>query len=103
MHALILTYTLARARAAEHAELCEQLAPSFAAVPGLRSATRLTNEATGRYGCFFVFESRSAFDSFVASELFDTFRGHSGIADFDSDDFTVPPTVTSARQPIEQH
>lgn len=95
MHSLIVTYALDGASSAEHAELCEQLAPAFAAFPGLVAVTRLANEATGRYGAFYVFETKSAFDRFVASELFETVRSHRTVRDVTTSDFAVD----SARPP----
>lgn len=89
VHALILTYELEGATAPEHAELYEQLAPAIAAVPGLMSQARLANEAVGRYGGFYVFESRSAFDRFVASELFEALRSHRAVRDASTLDFAV--------------
>jgi hypothetical protein len=59
MHALFVTYTLRDADPAQHAELCEQLAPAVAAVPGLLAKTWLTNCETGRFGGFYVFATRA--------------------------------------------
>jgi hypothetical protein len=70
MHALMLTYDVPRGRRVAHDELCDELAPAFASVPGLVSKTWLVNRASGRYGAFYLFESKTAFDGFVASELF---------------------------------
>lgn len=91
MHALVITYGLDGATPAEHAERFAQLAPAVAAVPGLLSTTWLANEATGTYGGFYVFETRSAFDGFVASELFDTLYTHRSVRGMASSDFVVDP------------
>lgn len=89
VHALILTYELDGATPPEHAELSEQLAPALAAVPGLISQARLANESTGRFGGFYLFESRLAFDRFVASELFEALRSHRAVRDATTLDFAV--------------
>lgn len=97
MHALFVSYRLRGATAAEHAELCAQLAPAFAAVPGLVSLTWLSNEATTRYGGFYVFRDKPAFDAFVASELFDALRSHHAIDELTAGDFSIdhrPTAVT---------
>jgi hypothetical protein len=97
MHALLVTYRLEGASAAEHAELCEQLAPAFAVVPGLVSLTWFANEALGRYGGFYVFADRAAFDSFIASELFDALRSHRSVAELTASEFGIqegPTAVT---------
>jgi hypothetical protein len=98
MHALVATYCLADGTSeAEHAELCEQLAPAFAAFPGLASLTWLANGDTGCYGGFYVFETRAAFDRFVASELFETLRSHGSLRELRSSDYAIndgPTAVT---------
>jgi hypothetical protein len=68
--ALVVTYGLNGATAAEHADLAEQLAPAFDAVPGLVSRAPLQNQDTGRFGAFYVFATRGDFDRFAATELY---------------------------------
>lgn len=99
MHALFVSYGLRGATAAEHAELCAQLAPAFAAVPGLASLVWLSNEATGRYGGFYTFEHKPAFDAFVASELYETLRSHGTIDGLRASDFSIEhgPTALTGR------
>jgi len=63
MHALFVTYSLCDTDPVQHAELCEQLAPAVAAIPGLLAKTWLTNCETGRFGGFYVFDSRAAFEA----------------------------------------
>lgn len=95
MHALVTTYGLRGASSAEHAELCEQLAPAFAAVPGLVSETWLANDAAGRYGAFYLFADESAFHGFVASELFGALHSQAGVVDFETSDFRVHEAATA--------
>ena len=105
MHALFVSYSLADATPAQHAELCEQLAPAVAAVPGLLSKTWLANGETGRYGGFYVFASRADFDRFVASELYDALTTHASIRDRATTEFSIasaPTAVTNGpSQPQE--
>jgi len=101
VHALFVTYALDGPTEAEHAELCEQLAPAFAAAPGLLSKTWLANAATGRFAAFSVFRDKAAFDAFVASELFELLQTHSGLAGFTASDFSVQEVPTAAtRGPV---
>jgi hypothetical protein len=103
VHALVVSYSLRDATPGEHAELCEQLAPAVAAVGGLASATWLTNPATGRYGAFFVFETRPDFDRFVASELFATISSHSSIHALMATDYSISDRPTAVtRGPVLQ-
>ena len=95
MHALVVSYALRGATPGEHAELCEQLAPAVAAVPGLASATWLTNPAAGRFGAFFVFETKPDFDRFVASELFGTISSHGSIDDLSASDYSISDRPTA--------
>jgi hypothetical protein len=102
MHALLVTYGLNGRTACEHAELCEALAPAFAAVPGLVSRTPLENPAVGRYGAFYVFETKGAFDRFVAGELYAATDGAQGLASHTTHDFSIPsrtPRPASGRDP----
>lgn len=97
MHALLIAYGLEGASAVEHAEFRDQIAPALAAVPGLVSLTWLANDDTGRYGGFYLFETKSAFDRFVASELFETLRAHASVGDMTASDYSTngsPTTVT---------
>lgn len=91
MHALFVSHGLRDATPVERAELCSQLAPAIAAVPGLVSLTWLANEATGRFGSFTVFQDKHAFDAFVASELFEALRSHRAIDNLTASEFAVDP------------
>ena len=90
MHALLVTHTLAGVTHAEHAELAAQLRPALDAVPGLVSLTALENSQLNRYGALYVFDGRSAFDRFVASELYAAVYGRVGVGDIDAREFLVP-------------
>jgi hypothetical protein len=89
MHALVLVYGLSDSATA-HAELASQLGPAFDAIPGLVSRTALENRATGRFGAFLVFDTKAAFDRFVASELYAATYGGSGLAGVSASDFAIP-------------
>jgi hypothetical protein len=96
MHALLVCYGLRGATVAEHAELCAQLAPALAAVPGLESLGWLSNESAGRYGGFYVFEHKPAFDAFVASELYDAVHTQRAIDGLAASDFSIEYVSTPA-------
>jgi Putative mono-oxygenase ydhR len=95
MHALFVIYTLRDSNPARHAELCEQLAPAVAAVPGLLSKTWLANSETGRLGGFYVFASRAAFEHYVTSELFDTLMPADSVRDVTATEFSVAEVPTA--------
>jgi heme-degrading monooxygenase HmoA len=89
MHALVVTYGLGVTHA-EHVELSSELAPAIDAVPGLVSHTRLENRELGRYGVFYVFESKAAFDRFIASELYGATHNSGRTTDVTASDFAIP-------------
>jgi Putative mono-oxygenase ydhR len=89
MHALVVTHGLGVTQA-EHAELRSELAPALVAVPGLVSRTPLENRDTGVFGAFYVFESRAAFDRFVASELYGAAHGAPRATGLTASDFSIP-------------
>ena len=89
MHALFVTYSLRDTDPAQHAERCEQLAPAVAAIPGLLAKTWLTNCETGRFGGFYVFDSRAAFERYVASELYHTLLSPGSVRDVGASEFSV--------------
>jgi hypothetical protein len=90
MHALFVTYALNGNTPCEQAELYEALAPAFAAVPGLVSRTPLANPAAGRYGAFYVFETKGAFNRFVAGELYAATDGSPQFVNPTASDFSIP-------------
>jgi hypothetical protein len=94
MHSLLVTYGLNGRTPCEHAELSEALAPAFAAVPGLISRTPLENPTAGRYGAFYVFETKGAFDRFVAGELYAATDGSPELANLAASDFSIPNRTT---------
>ena len=102
MHALFVTYALRDTTPAQHAELCEQLAPAVAAVPGLVSTTWLTNGDTGRYGGFYVFAARAACDHFVASELFDVLCANGSTRNVAAHEFAIAPGPTAVTRGASQ-
>ena len=99
MHALLVTYGLDGTTPCERAELSEALAPAFAAVAGLVSRTPLENPTAGRHGAFYVFETKGAFDRFVASELYAATDGAPELASRATSDFSIPSGATSGASP----
>jgi hypothetical protein len=89
MHALVVTHGLGVTQA-EHAELRSELAPAIDAAPGLVSRTPLENRDTGRFGAFYVFDTKAAFDRFVSSELFAATYGPPRVIGLTASDFSVP-------------
>lgn len=83
MHALVVSYDLAEPAATERTELLDQLAPALDAVSGLLARMRLA----GRLGTLYLFDTKAAFDRFVASELFAA--AYDGLPALTAGDFTI--------------
>jgi len=66
---LVVNYSLDGMTESEYESLCDELAPVFAAVPGLVSKVWLADRDNGVYGGVYTFENGAAVDAFLASEL----------------------------------
>jgi hypothetical protein len=69
MKALIINFNLSGITRADYEGVCAELAPAFAAVPGLISKHWLADEANNTYGGVYLFQDQAALDQFLASEL----------------------------------
>jgi hypothetical protein len=97
MNILIVTFRLQGMPAAEYSRACEELAPHFAAVPGLISKVWLADPVTNTYGGVYTFRNREALDAYLASELFRSLAGMPGLGEVTVQDFGVlegPTRVT---------
>ena len=70
MNVLIVNFTLEGISEEQYHAMCDDIAPAFAAVPGLASKVWLADRETDVYGGVYVFESAEAADEFLSSELF---------------------------------
>ncbi len=70
MNILIVNFTLDGISEEQYDAMCEEVAPAFAAVPGLASKVWLADREAGVYGGVYAFESAEAADEFIGSELF---------------------------------
>jgi uncharacterized sodium:solute symporter family permease YidK len=77
--------------------VCNELAPAFAAVPGLISKHWLADEANNTYGGIYLFQDQTALDGFLASELFAAVRDNPVLVDATVKPFSIlegPTRVT---------
>ena len=70
MQILIVNFNLDGMTEEDFEHGCEELAPVFAAVPGLVSKVWLADRAEGIFGGVYTFESEKAVDDFLRSDLF---------------------------------
>ena len=69
MEILVINFSLEGMTEAEYRKMCDEVAPAFAAVPGLVSKVWLADRANGVYGGVYTFENGAALDAYLASDL----------------------------------
>ena len=89
MYIQIINFQLSGATEEEYAALCDELAPAFAAVPGLVRKVWLANSDTGTYGGVYVWRDRQAMKDFTQTELFESVEKHPALTNITSVDFGV--------------
>ena len=89
MHIQIINFNLDGIGRSEYDQVCDDLAQTFADVPGLISKHWLANDGTNTYGGVYVWESKDAYEAFIASELFAAVGGNPALANVSSLDFDV--------------
>ena len=97
MHIQMINFQLSGVTEAEYVALCDELAPAFAAVPGLVRKVWLANSDTGTYGGVYVWRDRQAMEDFIKTELFESVEKHPALTAITSRDFGVlegPTKVT---------
>ena len=95
MHVQIINYQLQGLSEAEHANICKELAPQFAAIPGLTSKIWLANRETGVFGGVYLWQDRKAMEEFAKSELCNAVLTHPNLTGLTSTDFAVQEAPTA--------
>ena len=99
MHVQIVNFHLEGMTEAEFRTMSDELAPTFAAVPGLISKTWLADADTNTYGGVYLWDSKASCRAYQASELFNAVKSHPKFAEVTSREFGVldgPSKVTRA-------
>ena len=97
MQALIVNFNLEGITRSDYEGVCNEIAPAFAAVPGLISKHWLADEANNTYGGIYLFQDQAALDGFLASELFAGVGGNPALANATAKPFSIieaPTRVT---------
>jgi quinol monooxygenase YgiN len=87
MHIQIVNFHLKGMSRADYDTLCEQVAPAFAAIPGLISKVWLEDDRTNTYGGVYTWRNREAMEAFLKTELFRAVATHPNLTDVSSRDF----------------
>src|SRR5256885_16422690 len=94
MHIQIVNFKLKGLSRTDYEALCEQVAPAFAAIPGLVSKVWLADQSTNTYGGVYTWRDREAMQDFLASELFREVGADPHVKDLTSRGFGVLETPT---------
>lgn len=89
MHIQIIEFRLRDLDPEAYETMCDQLAPMFAGVAGLRAKIWLADCAGSRFGGVYVWQDRRAMESFAATDLSRTVAAHPNLAGITSRDFDV--------------
>ncbi len=97
MHVLVINFSLKGMTDSEFRAMSDEVAPAFAAVPGLVSKTWLADAGSNTYGGVYMFASKADCDAYLASELCGVVKNHPNFASLTARDFGVlegPSEVT---------
>jgi quinol monooxygenase YgiN len=98
MHIQLVNFNLKDMNQEEFHKLCDEVAPAFAAVPGLISKVWLADPAKNTYGGVYTWRDRESMESYFKSDLFKAVAANPHLANLASKDFTVlekPTRVTN--------
>jgi hypothetical protein len=102
MQMLIVNFNLDGLSEEDYASSCDELAPAFAAVPGLASKVWLADRAEGIYGGVYAFESEKALDEYLQSDLFAAVGSNPGFTNISVRRFGVLEEPTRVTRGIPQ-
>ncbi len=94
MQVLVVNFNLAGVTEPQYEGLCDQIAPAFAAVPGLVSKLWIKNSDTHTYGGVYLFRDREALEQFTRSDLFKGVQAHPNLANVTANAFEVQEAPT---------
>lgn len=98
MHVQIIEFRLRGITEEGYREVCEQLAPAFAEIPGLLAKIWLADTDAGTYGGVYLFRDREALQAFAGSELFAEVAAFPNFTDITARDFAVMEDPTRITQ-----
>ena len=104
MHIQIVNFQLEGIDEADYRALCDEVAPAFAALPGLISKVWLADPKTNTFGGVYTWNDSESMDAFAGSELFETIATHPNLVNVSSRDFAVldgPTGVTNGLAALE--
>ncbi len=97
MHIQIINCNLNNLSHDDYAGACNEIAQTFADLPGLISKHWLANEETNTYGGVYFWESKEDMQEYINSEVFSQVANNPSFANATSKDFAIleAPTKTT--------
>jgi len=89
MYVQIVNFNLSNTTPAEFEKLCGELAPQFAALPGLISKIWLADPASNTFGGVYLWQDRAAYEAFTRSELFRGVASYPNLSNITSRGFDI--------------
>lgn len=99
MHTIIINFTLTDMTDDRYREVCAELAPAFAELPGLLTKVWLADPPARAYGGVYLFADRESADAYLGSALFRTVESFPHFADLALRRFDVDEATTRRTQP----
>jgi hypothetical protein len=99
---LIVNFNLDGLSEEEFESSSDEVAPAFAAVPGLTSKVWLADRAEGIFGGVYTFESEQAVDDYLRSDLFAAFASTPGLVNISIRRFGVLDGPTRVTRGLSQ-
>jgi hypothetical protein len=100
MHVQLIRFRLRGITEDRYRELCDELAPAFAEIPGLLAKVWLADAEHGVYGGLYLFRDRGAMDAFRASDLFAVVASTPQFVEITASDFAVLEEPSRVTQPV---
>ena len=97
MHIQVVTFKLDGIDDAAYQAHTEQIAPAFAALPGLRAKIWLANQQARTYGGIYAFDDVAAMRAYLGGKIFQGLQANPHMIDVAVRDFSVlagPTKVT---------
>ena len=89
MHIQIIKFNLNGLSHEDYSGACNEIAQTFADLPGLISKHWLANEDTNTYGGVYFWESKEAMQTYLESEVFSQVANNPSFANAASKDFAI--------------
>jgi hypothetical protein len=89
MHVQIINYQIQDLSEEDYLKLCNDIAPTFAAVPGLLAKVWLANPDTKTFGGVYLWRDREAMDQYAKTDLARSVATHPNLANVTSTDFAA--------------